>query len=322
MRHPLLLTGVLLLMPAAALAQVTIDLRALEALPQAPSPPRRPAPRAVLRTVPAGSAASSPVTTGPAETGGAATAALPVPPIPPSNATPGVPPNAIPGVTTGGAGVAGAGQAPAGGPASTGQATASAGLATPAGPATPAAPAPPTAPATRAPPAATLPAAPPAVASLAPIPQPVAPSTAAPPALPPVSATAGTTATPQNTGLRLVFKPDESDLSPAANGAIGELVKATPAGDTVTYNVVAYAAGVADDPSAARRTSLARGLSVRAALIAAGVPSTRIYVRALGAASGGAAGGGGASGGDGPPDRVDMTVLGASGATAAAAPKP
>jgi outer membrane protein OmpA-like peptidoglycan-associated protein len=301
MRHPLLLTGVLLLMPAAALAQVTIDLRALEALPQAPSPPRKPAPRAALRTVPAGSAA----------TGGAATAALPVPPIPP--------PNATPGVTTGGAGVAGVGQAPAGRPASAGQATASA------GPATPTAPAPPTAPATRTPPAATLPAAPPAIASLAPIPPPAAPTTATPPAPPPVSATAGTTATPQDTGLRLVFKPDESDLSPAANGAIGELVKATPTGETVTFNVVAYAAGVADDPSAARRTSLARGLSVRAALIADGVPSTRIYVRALGAAGGGAAGGGaggGGSGGDGPPDRVDMTVLGASGATAAAAPKP
>ncbi len=302
MRHPLLLTGVLLLMPAAALAQVTIDLRALEALPQAPSPPRRPAPRAVLRTVPAGSAA----------TGAAAMAALPVPPIPP--------PNVAPGMTTGEASVAGAGQAPAGGPASAGRATASAGSTTPT------APAPPAAPATRTPPAATLPAAPPAVASLAPIPPPAAPAAAAPPAPPPVSATAGTTATPENTGLRLVFKPDESDLSPTANGAIDELVKATPAGDTVTYNVVAYAAGVADDPSAARRTSLARGLSVRAALIADGVPSTRIYVRALGAAGGGTAGGGGAgggaSGGDGPPDRVDMTVLGASGATAAAAPKP
>jgi outer membrane protein OmpA-like peptidoglycan-associated protein len=201
-----------------------------------------------------------------------------------------------------------------------GRATASAGSTTPT------APAPPAAPATRTPPAATLPAAPPAVASLAPIPPPAAPAAATPPAPPPVSATAGTTATPENTGLRLVFKPDESDLSPTANGAIGELVKATPAGDTVTYNVVAYAAGVADDPSAARRTSLARGLSVRAALIADGVPSTRIYVRALGAAGGGTAGGGGAgggaSGGDGPPDRVDMTVLGASGATAAAAPKP
>lgn len=122
---------------------------------------------------------------------------------------------------------------------------------------------------------------------------------------PPVSPTAGTTASPQTAGLRLEFKSDQSDLSPAANNAIGELVQATPNGNTVTFNVVAYAAGAADDPSVARRLSLARGLSVRAALIADGVPSTRIYIRALGA-----------SGGDGPADRVDLTVLGISGAAA------
>lgn len=108
-----------------------------------------------------------------------------------------------------------------------------------------------------------------------------------------------------------MFKPTESDLSPATNAAIGDLVKSSPPGDTVTYNVVAFAAGVADDPSIARRMSLSRGLSVRAALIADGVPSTRIYVRALGAAVG-----------DGPPDRVDLTVLGLSGATASSARKP
>jgi hypothetical protein len=114
-----------------------------------------------------------------------------------------------------------------------------------------------------------------------------------------------TTARSEPAGLRLEFKSDQSDLSPAANNAIGELVQATPNGNTVTFNVVAYAAGAADDPSVARRLSLARGLSVRAALIADGVPSTRIYIRALGA-----------SGGDGPADRVDLTVLGISGAAA------
>lgn len=281
MRPLLLLAGVVLLLPAAAHAQVTIDLRALEALPQAPPPPPRPAPRQVLRTIPAGPAA---------------TAALPVPPVPPS--APRAPARAAT-------------------PASPTQATASATPAPLSVPAPPAAPASPTAPA--APPSATLPAAPPAVASLAPIPPPVAPAPARPPAPPPVSATAGTTASPENAGLRLEFKSDQSDLSPAANGAIGDLVKAIPAGPTVTFNVVAFAAGAADDPSVARRMSLARGLSVRAALIADGVPSTRIYVRALGAA-----------GGDGPPDRVDLTVLGTSGALAtgtapgapAGAPKP
>ena len=111
--------------------------------------------------------------------------------------------------------------------------------------------------------------------------------------------------------MRLVFKANESDLTPATNAAIGDLVKSSPQADTITYNVVAYAAGVAEDPSVARRMSLARGLSVRSALIADGVPSTRIYVRALGAAVG-----------DGPPDRVDLTVLGLSGATARSATQP
>jgi outer membrane protein OmpA-like peptidoglycan-associated protein len=254
MRHLMLLTGFLLLMPPAAHAQVTIDLRALEALPNAPRPMAPPRPQPVLRTVPPGPAA---------------TAALPLPPVPPNAASASA------------------------GPSATSVASAANGPAPPA-----------TAP---TPPPATLPTGAPAVASLAPIPPPAVPATTAPPAPPPVSATAGTTATAENAGLRLVFKADQSDLSPASSSAIEELVKATPKGDTVTYNVVAYAAGVADDPSIARRLSLARGLSVRAALIADGVASTRIYVRALGA-----------SAGDGPPDRVDLTLLGLSGATTAA----
>jgi len=290
MRHPLLLTG-LLLLPAAAHAQVTIDLRALEALPQAPPPPTKPAARPVLRTIPAAPATE---------------ATLPVPPVPPS-ATPAPAPATAPAAANQSMASTPpahpAAPAPASTPASASQATASA------GPTPPSAPAPPAAPASSVPPPATLPAAPPALASLAPIPPPVAPAPAKPPAPPPVSATAGTTAKPENTGLRLEFKPDQSDLSPAADSAIGELVKTTPNGATVTFNIVAYAAGAVDDPSVARRMSLARGLSVRAALITAGVPSTRIYVRALGA---GAA--------DGPPDRVDLTVLGISGATAAAKP--
>jgi outer membrane protein OmpA-like peptidoglycan-associated protein len=137
------------------------------------------------------------------------------------------------------------------------------------------------------------------------------PPAAKPPEPPPVSATATTTATPETSGLRLIFQPSDADLSPAANGAIGDLVKATLKGDTVTYNVVAYAAGVADDPSVARRMSLSRGLAVRAALMADGVASTRIYIRALGAGDG-----------DAPADRVDLTVLGLSGAAARGAAKP
>jgi outer membrane protein OmpA-like peptidoglycan-associated protein len=312
MCHLLFLAGILLLLPvllpvpvllpAGAHAQVTIDLRALEALPHAP-PPSSPSSRPALRVVPA-----SPT----------ATAALPVPPVPP-NASP----------------------APAAGPASDSQAMAIAGPArstvtVPTAPVPPIAPAPtvsapptasappaptpgagmaslqpPSPPPAVAPPPATLPSAAPPVAVLAPIQPPVAPAAERPPTPPPVTPTAATTATPEASGLRLIFKPNESDLSPAANGAIGDLVKSTPSGNTVTYNVVAYAEGIADDPSVARRVSLSRGLSVRAALMADGVASTRIYIRALGA-----------SNGDAPPDRVDLTVLGLSGTAAAGAPKP
>ena len=285
MRHPVLLTGLLLLMPAAAHAQVTIDLRALEALPQGPPGPTAPephrAPRPVLRVVPVNPATRS---------------VLSAPTASPVTA----PKHEVTGQTMA--------SATAGAPTLS---TPSAATPTPAKPtvltptvATPTPPVPPTV-AAPAPPPATLPTGAPPIALLAPIPPPAAPITAAPPTPAPVSATSGTTATLANTGLSLVFKSAESDLSPSANDAIGALVKGTPVGSTVTFNVVAYAQGVADDPSAARRTSLARGLSVRTALIADGVPSTHIYVRALGS-----------SAGDGPADRVDVTVLGVSGAVA------
>ena len=70
-----------------------------------------------------------------------------------------------------------------------------------------------------------------------------------------------------------------------------QLVKDQPIG----IDVVATAAGSADDPSTPRRLSLSRALAVRAVLINEGIPSTRIYPRALGPNIG-----------DGPPDRVDV----------------
>lgn len=243
MRPLLLLAGVFLLSPVVARAQVTIDLRALDALPSAPS--AAPAPKPVPRPAPKPVAAPR-----------ATTASLPTPPAPPAVPAPPTPPSSA--VAT----------APT-------------------------------------PPPATLPTAAPPTVALAPIPPPATPATTTPPPAPAVSAGAGTTATAESTGLQLVFKPAETDLSPDANAAIGGLVKATPAGDTISYNVVAYATGQADDPSVARRKSLARGLAVRGALIADGVQPTRIYVRALGSSGGGS---------DGPSDRVDVTVMGLSGA--------
>jgi len=89
------------------------------------------------------------------------------------------------------------------------------------------------------------------------------------------------------------------------------MVKSAPSGETTSFNVVAYAAGTPEDPSTARRLSLARALAVRSALIADGIASARIYVRALGAVAG-----------DSEPDRVDLAVLGGNAPSAVPASAP
>jgi outer membrane protein OmpA-like peptidoglycan-associated protein len=125
------------------------------------------------------------------------------------------------------------------------------------------------------------------------------PSVGAAPPPPPVSDTAATTAAPTTSGLRLTFAPEQSDLSPESSASIRQLTAAAPGGDSTTFNVLAYAPAKADDPSTARRISLSRAMAVRGALVADGVPSARIFVRALGEQYG-----------DGPPDRVDIGVTG------------
>ena len=174
--------------------------------------------------------------------------------------------------------------------------------------ATPAPAAPGATPAAPAPPEATLPTAPPATVALAPI-APPPPSQAPPPAPPPISDTATSAAAATGNGLRVTFGTGEADLSPASATAIHGLVQTAPAGDSISYNVVAYAAGTPEDPSTSRRLSLSRALAVRSALIADGISSTRIYVRALGAPEG-----------DATPDRVDVAILGGNTATQAKAP--
>jgi outer membrane protein OmpA-like peptidoglycan-associated protein len=151
-----------------------------------------------------------------------------------------------------------------------------------------------------------LPEAEPQTASINPIAPPEPPAGSAPPPPPPVSATAATKAAPTTAGLRLTFAPEQSDLSPDSSASIKQLATSTPPGDDTTYNVQAYAPGKPDDPSTARRVSLSRAMAVRAALVASGVPSARIFVRALGEQFG-----------DGPPDRVDIAVNGAPGTAAA-----
>jgi outer membrane protein OmpA-like peptidoglycan-associated protein len=155
------------------------------------------------------------------------------------------------------------------------------------------------------PPPATLPTAPPDTVALVPVPPPAAAQPAAPPPPPPISDSAASAATTTGAGLRVTFGAGETDLSPASAAAIKGIVQSAPAGDTTSFNVMAYAAGTPEDPSTARRLSLARALAVRSALMADGVTSSRIYVRALGA-----------TGGDEAPDRVDLAVMGGNAAAA------
>lgn len=128
----------------------------------------------------------------------------------------------------------------------------------------------------------TIPAAPPPVPVLpAPIVVPTRPVEPPPP--PTVTTDAEGAVTPTPDGVRVTFGAGSADLNPTTLAAVQSLAKAPPAQQAGTFSVVAYAAGTPDDPSTARRLSLSRALAVRSALIESGIPSPRIYVRALGA---------------------------------------
>lgn len=156
-------------------------------------------------------------------------------------------------------------------------------------------PAPPQAP---QPPAANLPTGVPAPVALAPIVvQPGAKVER--PLPPPISDTAGGRAEPVPDGLRILFSPERADLTPATESAIKSYLGTILQLPATSFNVVAYAAGPPEDPSTPRRLSLSRALAIRSVLLAEGIDSPHIYLRALGAASG-----------EGPPDRVDISALG------------
>lgn len=188
-------------------------------------------------------------------------------------------------------------------PAAAPQATAPAASPPAAAPAPAPAPAPAAAPVAQRPPPpapapAPAPAAAPAAAPVAvPAPAPPVAAPAPPPAPAPVAAAVATAARPgaAAASLRVGFGSAETELSPADRQRVLGFASSLPDDDGVRVTVNAYASGTADDPSRARRTSLSRALAVRAALMEAGVRSTRIDVRALGLAAG-----------DGPADRVDL----------------
>jgi outer membrane protein OmpA-like peptidoglycan-associated protein len=143
------------------------------------------------------------------------------------------------------------------------------------------------------------------VVPLAPPPPPVIPPPIAvpvrpnaPPPPPAIADDAPTDITPIEDGLRVTFGAGRADLSPAAAERLRGVAKS--AAPDASFTLIGYAKGVPEDPSSPRRLSLARVLTLRSLLMGEGVPSIRIFAKALGA--------GGLGFGDGPPDRADILI--------------
>jgi outer membrane protein OmpA-like peptidoglycan-associated protein len=111
-------------------------------------------------------------------------------------------------------------------------------------------------------------------------------------------------------GMSVSFDPERADLNPASAEALRTFARSVPKNPNVSVNVWGYAAGSADDPSTPRRLSLARALAARSVLLAEGIASERIYVRAMGAT---APGPNAPPADDRPADRVDVATAGANG---------
>ncbi len=134
-----------------------------------------------------------------------------------------------------------------------------------------------------------------------------------PPPPVPVVASARGEASPIRGGTRITFGDGSADLNAATMQALRDFAASLKSDPAARAQIDAYGNGSPDDPSTPRRLSLSRGLAARAVLINAGIPSTRIYVRAIGRPSD-----------DGPPDRTDLTRsdLDAAPTTASAASNP
>lgn len=95
----------------------------------------------------------------------------------------------------------------------------------------------------------------------------------------------------------IIFNDGEKDLRADETEKLAAFANELVANDSPRLQLRSYASDLNESASAARRLSLARALAVRSFLIEAGVHSTRIDVRALGAKNE-----------RGPADRVDLVV--------------
>lgn len=101
-----------------------------------------------------------------------------------------------------------------------------------------------------------------------------------------------------NDALRIPFGEGGADIPGSALQPLQELAARMSREPTLRVQLFAFATGTQETASQARRLSLSRALAVRAVLIDAGVRSTRMDVRALGANTN-----------EAPTDRVDVLVV-------------
>ena len=97
--------------------------------------------------------------------------------------------------------------------------------------------------------------------------------------------------------ITIIFNDGEKDIRADETEKLAAFANELVANSSTRLQLRSYATDINESASAARRLSLARALAVRSFLIEAGVNSTRIDVRALGAKNE-----------RGPADRVDLVV--------------
>jgi hypothetical protein len=119
-------------------------------------------------------------------------------------------------------------------------------------------------------------AAPPGAADLSAAPRPALPADIANLALP-----AGFTRLPIG-GWRITGPAGQGEPGSAAFLAIQTIGRYLAEQSTGRVTIIAQASGPADDPSIARRATLARAITIKASLVRGGLPGTRIDIRPMG----------------------------------------
>ncbi len=85
-----------------------------------------------------------------------------------------------------------------------------------------------------------------------------------------------------NGGWRILLLPDATDMPAGFRRTIADIAQRLHTTSTGRVTIIAQAPAPALEASFARRLSLQRGLSVKNALTAGGLPATRIDIRPMG----------------------------------------